>query len=586
MTGSVVDAFFIQIGIDPSQVDPGMAQVQNKMQSGLKNIMRNFVAPLASALAVKNIFGSYLQGADQLGKMAARLDVNAQSLQAWGEAAARTGGSVQGFQSTVMQLNRTVQEFAETGGGRGKNVFNALGLSQGEIRAARDGTDGVFDVFTKLAQKAETMNRATFTGFATQLGIDQGTISLLLEGEAGVAKLVQRQKELGLFTEKDMKAAKEFNNQLADLKQSFMSLGAVIMRFILPPLKFVAESLTNLFVMIRRNEARMVVFGTMIGGILTYTWIPAILGVVGGLGKLKTAITAAFSNPKAAAFAAALTTIYMVVQDFMVWMKGGNSALPGLWKKLFGSPEEAKKKIADAIESVKKGIAPLKNIFSKAVKWATLLITIAGAVVIIVKVLAGLKAALMGIVFVIKFIKMLLAANPYAIAAMAAVAAAVMIIKNWDKIKETFNAVKEGIIADWERLKNTFISAGDAIKDAWASVFNWFAEKFAWLTNGWENIKGKVASFFGGKKSDGESGGDTSLLAHSTSGSAEQSVRPSTVNNQRTINNDSQVNIASILVKTEAKDADGIAAGMSSAISKENNRRAFTSAGNSGVNQR
>lgn len=95
------------------------------------------------------------------------------------------------------------------------------------------------------------------------------------------------------------------------------------------------------------------------------------------------------------------------------------------------------------------------------------------------------------------------------IAITALIAAAILLYKNWDKVKEValdaWEKIKDGISVAVEKIKTIFGSIVSwfkqryqDIKNVFASVGNWFGEKF---TNAYNAIKKpfeKIGSFFGG----------------------------------------------------------------------------------------
>lgn len=87
-----------------------------------------------------------------------------------------------------------------------------------------------------------------------------------------------------------------------------------------------------------------------------------------------------------------------------------------------------------------------------------------------------------------------LMANPWAIVAAAAVAAIVLIVKNWDAIKEFFAKLWENIkqiaIKAWTAIKTAIMTPINAVKNAIAKVWNGIKTATA---NVWNGIKGAVS---------------------------------------------------------------------------------------------
>ena len=138
MAENIVDALIVTMGLDNSDYERGMNEVEGRarqfseraprdVERGLnsieqrfgatfKGIFRTFIAPLTAALSTMGIFSQYTQTADRIGKTAARIGASAEDLQAFGEAAKRAGGSVEGFISSFESLNGQIQRMQAMGG--------------------------------------------------------------------------------------------------------------------------------------------------------------------------------------------------------------------------------------------------------------------------------------------------------------------------------------------------------------------------------------------------------------------------------------------------------------------------------------
>lgn len=102
--------------------------------------------------------------------------------------------------------------------------------------------------------------------------------------------------------------------------------------------------------------------------------------------------------------------------------------------------------------------------------------------------------------------------NPWLLVAAAAIAAIVLIVKNWDKIKEFFIAlwakVKEVFSAAWGAIKGGLLAAWEAIKSAAMAVFNGILAYYKFVFNlyktiiltVWNAIKTAVLAIWNGIK--------------------------------------------------------------------------------------
>lgn len=571
----MIDAFFIGMGIDPSGVNAGMDAVERRMQTGFKRIMTTFVAPLASALAFRSVFGTVLREADSVSKAAERLNVDAEALQAWGNAAKMSGGSAESFQATLGQLNRSVQQFKTLGTGRAKDIFEAMGITQASLKAAKGGTEDILGVMTMLAKKAEGMDKAQFNAFASRLGIDQATIAMLQKGEKGLEELIAQTKEYGLYSARTMERVKKFNDTLDQMKIRFKTAAGVGIGVMLPMLTWVGNKLNTIIKFMKDNETFVITFITGIAAAIGVSLIP----------MLKKLGAAVLSNPAYwmwALIAGAVLLVALAIDDLIAYTKGGKSAFEDFWK-MFGTAEQVAEKIKNigkflenwlpSILVVGAGLKAIWNI-DKIVKWmgiinrALFLLSntkpVIAAYLAVTKVLGMVKAAIMAI-------SVATGMNPIGImiiAAAALAAAAYLVIKNWDKVKEALANV------------------GRVIKDIFSAIFGWLADKFDWLISKVDKVK----SWFG-MSTDGHKGISASareaagLITPSMSGNAGQAIPPSVVSQskQQSVQNDTEINIAHITVETQATDANGIAKGIKGGINKELSASDLINASTSGV---
>ena len=89
-------------------------------------------------------------------------------------------------------------------------------------------------------------------------------------------------------------------------------------------------------------------------------------------------------------------------------------------------------------------------------------------------------------------LKGILMANPWVLIAAAAIAAIILIVKNWDKIKEFFsnlwNGIKNVALAAWNGIKNAISTAIEAIKTVIMAIFNGIKLYFTTIFNIYKTI--------------------------------------------------------------------------------------------------
>ena len=347
-----IDEIFIALGLKTDGVKQGAKEAESAISGMTSSIVAKLgvlSAGAAAALSIFSRFGEYVGQADAMGKLANALDVDIEKMHAWGEAAARAGGSVEGFQSSLEQMQGQLSRIALTGTSRMKKIFEGAGLDAGELGRQRDA----FEVMMDLAEKAETMSKAEFFGLGRSLGLDRGTIMLLQQGRIALKDAIRAQKELGVMTKKDADATADWNDRVSDFNQAMMKLASVIIRMILPMATKALAMLNKVIAFIARCERPIKIAAAA----LTVILAPAIAQVSKELWKL------AF-NPallKIAAIAALIAGLALVIDDFWGWTEGKESAIP--WEKWFGPADEARKKIENLGKSFDTLIESAKNAF-------------------------------------------------------------------------------------------------------------------------------------------------------------------------------------------------------------------------------
>lgn len=347
MAENVVDALIVTLGLDSSEYQQGMEEAEHttrefsekapreaerglnaieaKFGATFRGIFQTFIAPLTAALGTMGIFSSYTQTADRIGKTAARIGASAEDLQAWGEAAKRSGGSVEGFIASFESLNSQIQRMQAMGGkGRLTPLLKQLGISATENGKAKD----TFQILRDLAAASDRVGKSTFAGTARHFGLDHGTIALLQQGRVAMDELIARQRALGVYTKEDFEITAKFNDAISDLQQVFRSLAAVILRVIVPPIRMIAEAMTKVIQTFREHQGFIVAGLLVIAGIMSGTLLTAAKALGAALMPLLAPI-------------AAIAALGSVFDEIAVYAEGGETLFEPLWRAI-GTPEDFK----------------------------------------------------------------------------------------------------------------------------------------------------------------------------------------------------------------------------------------------------
>ena len=594
-----IDEMIISLGLDPRGVKQGMNQAEGMIQSGLSkigNLVKNIAAPIAGAFAASELFNSYVNGATALDRLSQSLGMDIERLQEWQGAARTAGVDAEEVGNIFRDMNDYITDAVRFDSGPLKEIAAQLGISLTDVNGAARNSEAVL---LDLADAFQAVGSQEATGYGMQLSFDPGMIALLQQGRDALEELFREQRELGIYTKQDAEIAKTFNRELGDLWQSMKAGSAIVLRMIVPAMTKMIDWIERGVKFMREHEKFVQIFFIGLATAITTFALPA-------LAKLA---VAAATNPFTLMIAGAVA-LALVLEDLYVWMNGGKAAFGDFWSK-FGTPEEVRASIENLFEILQRlGAEALKlggYIVELAAAWWPL-IEIALAFTAAVKafsiaegIFMTVRTAILGMRTAMLALNTAMLANPIgaAIAAMAAaIALSYVIIRNWDKIKETavnaWNAVASVIGAKWQEIKDGAAALWESIKGIFNGAVEWFSNLFSAVVGAivdkFTAAFDKVESLWNGIKGAfgfGEAAGTTGGLNYigPLGGDAGQAISPASVSNSSsTYTSDTSVNIGKVEVQTQATDADGISRDIGKGL--QNNMAKFAvNQGNTGVRQ-
>ena len=162
-----------------------------------------FFAVMAGGLELKEFAEKTMDAQVKAGRLADILGVDVVELQAYGEAAKFSGGSVEGFGASVKALGEklTVLGTKLRGAKMAGMALAQVGLSEVEVK-----DKNVFDVMGMLADKFEGMDKLKAMKMGGILGLDEATVLMLTKGRKGMEEMAGEMKELGIASKEDIES--------------------------------------------------------------------------------------------------------------------------------------------------------------------------------------------------------------------------------------------------------------------------------------------------------------------------------------------------------------------------------------------
>ena len=327
-----------------------------------RQMSRALAGAIAPAVALGTVLSQTLNFAmqgEQLLFMAKSANMAADEFQKLAIASQRFGGSREGAAGMMAGLASQIQalRLGQSAPLQDAAMFYGLNL-QGKGGGLATGNE----LLRNIAATMERLDSAAQLDLGHRIGLDEATIRLLQQGVAAFDEEMERAEKRSIFKPEDLKRAQEFEMATRDLQLSIQGLWAEIARWLLPAVQTLTEYATQAFDYMQEHSDAVKA---------------ALVGIAVVMGAIAAASLAAFAPwlGTAALIAAIGAAIVLVYEDFMVFARGGESALAPLWKMLVdfgkwwqdlpGWIQEAVKSLlnfANPLYQIKKAFEALKSV--------------------------------------------------------------------------------------------------------------------------------------------------------------------------------------------------------------------------------
>ena len=344
----VLKQFRIVFGIDTKPLDSGV----QKAESTLKRFGRVFNSIAATYFSYKIMQGVINGFADfntKLGHSTSLMGYNVENVAAFGGALKRFGGDTQSVISSLNALNSGLQD-AKFGGGALVEVAKRYGLnistSNGKLMSAEQ-------LLKSLSYQLQRYDKQTRVTIASQLGLDESILRAFNNGSKGLQRLIDKQKQFGIITAKDVKISDNFNNAILDLKDSFGGIVKMFARFVLPLLTKLIKLLTSFVEFMKKHKQFVIAFFSAL--------LVAMIPVFALFTKMAVASAAAFAPIYAVV--GVITAIALIAEDIYYYFMGWDSVTGDLVKKF--------PLLGKALETIRPVFVAIKQAFSDIMDFLT-----------------------------------------------------------------------------------------------------------------------------------------------------------------------------------------------------------------------
>lgn len=357
---TVIDALVVTLGLDAAGYKKGQGEATAALKktegeatktakemeargkqaaSYFGSIKTQVVGLLAAFTAGSGLksFVSGIVGSDAaIGRMAKNVGMATGEVSAWQAVAERAGGSAGGMAGSIQNLSRGMQEMALTG------QSSAIPF----LTAAHVNLQKFFDTSTPMSEKLlllsdafQGLDPAKAQALGAGMGLDEGTINVLMQGRSAVMALLAEQEKIGHTNAQDAAAAIRLQSAWAALGQASEDLGRKILTNAAP----VIERMSNALLRLSEWAA---------------THRPMVEAMFWGLAVAATAFAAVLAAPVAgiaalsAGIGVAVAAIAVLYDDWRTWIDGGQSAFGEFWQFFADKWQESGQTVKAALAAV------------------------------------------------------------------------------------------------------------------------------------------------------------------------------------------------------------------------------------------
>ena len=337
----VLKQFRIVFGVDTKPLDSGVQKAESTLKR-FGRVFNSIAATYFSYRIMQGVINGFADFNTKLGHSTSLMGYNIENVSAMGGALKRFGGDTQSVINSLNALNSGLQD-AKFGGGALIDVAKRYGLS---ISTSNGKLMSAEQLLNSLSRQLQRYDKQTRVAIASQLGLDESLVRAFSNGGAELQRLIDKQKQYGIITAKDVRISDNFNNAVLDLKDSFGGIVKMFSRLVLPLLTKLIKLLTSFVEFMKKHKQFVITFFSAL--------LIAMIPVLAILGKMAVASAAAFAPIYAVI--GVITAIALVVEDIYYYFMGWDSVTGDLVKKF--------PLLGKALETIRPVFMAIKQAFS------------------------------------------------------------------------------------------------------------------------------------------------------------------------------------------------------------------------------
>jgi hypothetical protein len=321
MSATIIDSLIVQLGLDSKPMDnaapkavKGLRDIEKQGDSAgasigeLSAAMAGFLTLIGGTVAIKSFITDAITATAEIGRLSKNLELSSESITEWGTASERMGGSAQALRGTMQMLSRAQTEFQLTGNSGLLPYFTMLRVNFDALQS-QNPEQQLLSLASGFERLEQARGRAFANNVGTSMGIDQGTMNLLLMNRKELEIYLKRQKDYADQVAKFVPMATKFQDQLVGMRQKFTVLGYTLLNEAAPALEKFIGFLEHVGDWVSQNKQ----------------FVEDFLKIMAvGIGAV--ALAALPIEATTVAIVALAAGFALLWDDYQTWAKGGKSA--------------------------------------------------------------------------------------------------------------------------------------------------------------------------------------------------------------------------------------------------------------------
>lgn len=273
---------------------------------------------------------NFYEEAEQLDFLAEKTGIAAEKLQELGNASKRYGGTTESTAMSIENIRTNKEEYAKAG-----------------IKIEQDPTKTLENVAKKMSKlKSDTEKWR----LAESLGIDEATTRTLIDGVEKYNEALKKSAKYKLYTKEDIARMRDYRQIQQDIRDGTNNIFGAIYRLLLPAITAVSKVIRSITDWLAEHEGAVKIVATL-----------AIIAVaIGSVITVVKALNAAFlflaANPVVLtimAIVAAITALYLIIDDFVGFLQGKSSVTGRILKALGADVDVVRKNFINLFNAIK-----------------------------------------------------------------------------------------------------------------------------------------------------------------------------------------------------------------------------------------